>query len=71
MKSQLDEPHVLTYITTLKDSLWPGGRLKPVDVRRTMEEKARTREEANRKLSSLLPGVFIRDLKTNPVTNGL
>lgn len=56
VKSLLDEPHVLTYVNTLKDSLWPGGRLKPPELPRTPEEKARTREDANRKLSSLLPG---------------
>lgn len=32
--------------------------MKPPGVPRTAEEKLRTRDEANRKLSSLVPGMF-------------
>ncbi|KAH8120047.1 PXA domain-containing protein [Phellopilus nigrolimitatus] len=57
MKSLLDEPHLLSYINIFKDGMWPGGRLKSTGVPRTSDEKARTRDEANRKLSALLPDV--------------
>lgn len=56
MKSLTDESHFLTYINTLKDSLWPRGQLRPPSAPRTTEEKARTHDEASRKLSILLPG---------------
>ena len=55
-KAYLDETHVLSYINILKDSIWPNGRLKPQGPERTAEEKARSRDDANRKLSALLPG---------------
>jgi len=42
-------------LTTLRDNLWPQGKLKPPGVPRTAEEKLRTKDEANRKLSSLVP----------------
>ncbi|KAI5120851.1 hypothetical protein M0805_007038 [Coniferiporia weirii] len=57
MKSLLDEPHLLSYINIFRDALWAGGRLKPAGAPRTADEKARTRDEANRKLSTLLPDV--------------
>ena len=47
---------LLSYLTTLRDNLWPQGKLKPPSVPRTAEEKLRTKDEANRKLSSLVPG---------------
>nr|VWO98479.1 Glucanase (EC [Ganoderma boninense] len=55
VKSFLDEPHLMTYINIFKDGLWPGGNLKPPSVPRTVEEKLHTRDEANRKLSALMP----------------
>ncbi|KAI1793120.1 PhoX domain-containing protein [Ganoderma leucocontextum] len=55
VKSFLDEPHLMTYINIFKDGLWPGGNLKPPNVPRTVEEKLHTRDEANRKLSALMP----------------
>ena len=57
-KLYLDEVHVLSYINIIKDSLWPGGRLRPETGERTHEEKMRTRDDANRKLTALLPGQF-------------
>lgn len=48
----------MSYINLLRDNLWPGGKLKPQGIPRTAEEKIRTRDEANRKLSSLVPGMF-------------
>ncbi|TBU49259.1 PhoX domain-containing protein [Dichomitus squalens] len=55
VRSFLDEPHLMTYINVFKDGLWPGGNLKPPSVPRTVEEKLHTRDEANRKLSALMP----------------
>ncbi|KLO15031.1 hypothetical protein SCHPADRAFT_283259 [Schizopora paradoxa] len=57
VKAYLDESHLMTYINIFKDGLWPGGKLKASGPPRTVEEKARTRDEANRKLSTLLPDV--------------
>lgn len=46
----------MTIIDTFKNGLWPDGKLKPLGVPRTADEKERTRDEANRKLSALMPG---------------
>jgi len=54
-KSYLDESHLMQYITSFKDALWPSGSLKGPGEVRTPEEKIRTRDEANRKLSTLMP----------------
>ncbi|KAA1468107.1 PhoX domain-containing protein [Dentipellis sp. KUC8613] len=53
--SFLDEPHIMNFITMFRDSLWPGGQLKSSSLPRSPEEKLHTRDEANRKLSSLIP----------------
>lgn len=45
-------------LTLLKDSLWPGGKLKPPGQPRSTEEIMRSRDEANRKLSALVPGLL-------------
>ncbi|ESK92717.1 hypothetical protein Moror_15970 [Moniliophthora roreri MCA 2997] len=55
VKSTLDEAHLLQFIKIFRDGLWPGGKLKPPSVPRTVEEKSKTRDDANRKLSSLFP----------------
>lgn len=47
----------MSYVNIFRDSLWPGGQLKPSGVPRTAEERLRTRDEANRKLSALVPGM--------------
>ena len=47
----------MTFVDAFKNGLWPDGKLKPPDVPRTADEKERTRDEANRKLSALMPGV--------------
>lgn len=44
----------------LRGTLWPGGRLREPAAARTAEEKLRSRNEANRKLSALVPGKPIR-----------
>lgn len=55
-KSLVDAPRLLSFLDIFRDNMWPGGRLKPPGVPRTPDEKARTMDEANRKLSSLFPG---------------
>ena len=47
----------MTFIDAFKNGLWPDGKLKFPDVPRTLDEKERTRDEANRKLSALMPGM--------------
>ncbi|KAF8910120.1 sorting nexin C terminal-domain-containing protein [Gymnopilus junonius] len=55
VKTLLSESRVMSYINLLRDNIWPGGKLKPPGVPRSAQEKIRTRDEANRKLSSLVP----------------
>jgi len=45
----------MTFIDAFKNGLWPDGKLKPPGVPRSLDEKERTRGEANRKLSALMP----------------
>lgn len=47
----------MTIIDAFRNGLWPDGKLKPPGVPRTGDEKEKTRDEANRKLSALMPGV--------------
>ncbi|PPR01909.1 hypothetical protein CVT24_001248 [Panaeolus cyanescens] len=55
VKSMVSENRLMSYINLFRDNLWPGGKLRPAGVPRTQDEKLRTRDEANRKLSSLVP----------------
>lgn len=55
-KALLAEARIMSFIKLFRDGLWSGGKLKPPGVPRTAEEKLRTRDDANRKLSSLVPG---------------
>ncbi|KAK7058470.1 tRNA (guanine-N(7)-)-methyltransferase (tRNA(m7G46)-methyltransferase) [Paramarasmius palmivorus] len=55
VKSMLEEARLLELLKIFRDGLWPGGKLKPPSVPRTVEEKSKTRDDANRKLSSLVP----------------
>lgn len=61
----------MSFINLFRDSLWPGGQLKAASVARTPEDKARTRDEANRKLSALVPGTFLykKSYSTTGLTN--
>jgi sorting nexin-25 len=59
VKSYLDELRLISFINLFRNELWPGGDLKPPSTPRTLEEKLRTRDEANRKLSSLFPGKIL------------
>ncbi|KAJ7040313.1 PhoX domain-containing protein [Mycena alexandri] len=55
VKGLLEESRIMVFVNLFRNGLWPGGKLKPPSVPRTSEEKLRTRDEANRKLSSLVP----------------
>ncbi len=52
----------MSYIGIFRDSLWEGGQLKAKGPSRTAEEKLRTRDDANRKLSALIPGEYFISL---------
>ncbi|KIJ66229.1 hypothetical protein HYDPIDRAFT_109224 [Hydnomerulius pinastri MD-312] len=55
IKSLFEESRILPVLTMFRDNLWPGGKPKPPSQPRTSEEKLRSRDEANRKLSALVP----------------
>jgi sorting nexin-25 len=55
IKSLFEESRVMPILAFFKDSLWPGGKLKPPGQPRSTEEITRSRDEANRKLSALVP----------------
>jgi sorting nexin-25 len=59
VKSNTDETHLMNYLGLFRNVLWPGGNPKPPGVPRTLDEKTKTREEANRKLTTLMPGEFV------------
>ena len=48
---------IMNSIGMLRDSMWPGGQLRPPPVPRSIEEKAQARDDANRMLSALIPGM--------------
>jgi len=51
----LSEMQILNSIGMFRDSMWPGGQLRPPLVPRSAEEKAQARDVANRMLSALIP----------------
>ncbi|KAH9968824.1 PhoX domain-containing protein [Russula dissimulans] len=51
----LDEMHIMNSIGMFRDSMWPGGQLRPPPAPRSAEEKAQARDDANRMLSALIP----------------
>ncbi|KAF9055864.1 PhoX domain-containing protein [Panaeolus papilionaceus] len=55
VKGLVSESRLMSYINLFRDNLWPGGKLRSAGAPRTHDEKLRTRDEANRKLSSLVP----------------
>ncbi|KAF5323375.1 hypothetical protein D9611_005598 [Ephemerocybe angulata] len=55
IKDWFNETQLMKYINIFRDIMWPGGKLKGPAPPRTTEEKIRTRDDANRKLSSLVP----------------
>lgn len=50
----LSENNIVKYIDTLKDSMWPNGRMK-VSEERTVQDKEKSRKEAATVLSTLIP----------------
>ncbi|KZO94011.1 hypothetical protein CALVIDRAFT_501987 [Calocera viscosa TUFC12733] len=58
LKATLEEPNLVAYVEKLHGVAFPGGRFRPTSAPRTTEQKARTRDEANRKLSALMPDLF-------------
>ena len=54
-----DEPSIMHFTSIFRDALWHGGKLRPSQIPRSTEDKARTRDEANRKLSALVPGNYL------------
>lgn len=55
LKSLYEESRLAQILAMLRGTLWPGGRLREPTAARTAEEKLRSRNEANRKLSALVP----------------
>ncbi|KAJ2914754.1 hypothetical protein MD484_g5650, partial [Candolleomyces efflorescens] len=55
IKELLGASQLMKYINIFRDSLWPNGNLKGPTAPRTTEEKIKTRDDANRKLSALVP----------------
>ncbi|SRR6266550_817848 len=55
VKSFLTEPSIMPFVDLFRDALWPGGQLVTPQPPRTADDKTQTREEANKKLSSLVP----------------
>ncbi|KAG1757227.1 PhoX domain-containing protein [Suillus lakei] len=55
IKLLFEESRIMTILAFFKDSLWPGGKLKPPGQLRSTEDIMRSRDEANRKLSALVP----------------
>jgi len=54
LKSLTDETHILRYLQSFRESLWPGDEYRAQLLPRSAATKAETREEANRKLSALI-----------------
>jgi sorting nexin-25 len=53
--SALEERNVAGYIDSLKDSMWPGGRMKTASVERTAAMKSQSRKDAGAVLETLIP----------------
>jgi sorting nexin-25 len=53
--SALEERKVAGYIDALKESMWPGGRMKTGSVERTPAMKSQSRKEAGTVLETLIP----------------
>ena len=56
IKSLTDDSHALRYLQSFRDTMWPGGQWRATSEIRTASMKAETRDEANKKLSALIPG---------------
>jgi sorting nexin-25 len=62
VKALVQEDAVVRYMNLLKDSMWPGGKLKRDGKPRSANEKAKSRKEASLMLATLVP-----DLAANVV----
>ncbi|KAH7385696.1 PXA domain-containing protein [Pyrenochaeta sp. MPI-SDFR-AT-0127] len=51
----LSENNVVKYIDTLKDAMWPNGRMKVGGAERTTQDKEKSRKAASDVLSTLIP----------------
>jgi sorting nexin-25 len=72
VKGNTDETHLMQYVGLFRQALWPGGNLKPPGTPRTLDEKSKTRDDANRKLTTLMPGtltVIIPLTRSQPATD--
>lgn len=54
-RSLFAESSVLRYISLLKDTMWPNGKIRQEGIVRTDAEKARSRVEASVMLATLIP----------------
>jgi sorting nexin-25 len=54
----LDEINIINSIGMFRDSMWPGGQLRSPPAPRSAEEKVKARDNANRMLSALIPGMW-------------
>jgi sorting nexin-25 len=50
----LSENNIVKYIDSLKESMWPNGRMK-TGVERTTQDKERSRKAASEVLGTLVP----------------
>jgi sorting nexin-25 len=55
VKALVQEDAIVRYINLLKDSMWPGGKLKRGGQMRSSNEKSKTRKEASLMLATLVP----------------
>jgi len=55
VQSLFEEGRILPMLSLLRENLWPEGKLRAPPQPRTTEEKLHSRDEANRKLSALVP----------------
>lgn len=52
----MEPDQLVTYIDLIKEGIWPNGELKPKELPRTELQRSQTRDSANKKLSTLMPG---------------
>lgn len=54
-KGLVAEDSLARYIDTLKESMWPGVKMKQAGTPRSVQDKARSRQEAGLLLATLVP----------------
>jgi len=55
LATYLDDSHLWSYLKLIMRTMWPGGQQRSPPPVRTQEEKTKTRDDAQRKLSTLMP----------------